>query len=241
METVMAVKKNSDFKHGVQSGVSIAIGYMPAALTFGLLAKSTGLTIMEALMMSVLVFAGAAQYISLSLIALGTAGPIIILTTFIINIRHLLMSASLSERTEEEHKFKKALYAFGITDETFSVASLKEGKVTAGYMFGLIAVSYGSWVTFSVVGHFVGASLPEVLQESMGIALYAMFIGLLTPSLKKHRKVVWLAGVAAVANSIFTAFFPPNWSGWAIVLATLASAIAIEYIDYQAKRAGEKK
>ncbi|OEH92418.1 AzlC family ABC transporter permease [Bacillus solimangrovi] len=236
MDTALTTNTSSQFKEGFQAGVSIGIGYMPVALTFGLLAKSTGLSVIETFMMSMLVFAGASQYISLNLFAIGTTGPVIILTTFIVNIRHLLMSASLSEKIEKEHPFKKALYAFGITDETFSVAALKEGKVTSSYMAGLITVAYGSWVIFSVVGHFVGASLPDVLQESMGIALYAMFVGLLTPSLKKHRKVVTLAGGAALINIIFSFVFPPNWSGWAIVLATLSSAILVELTSYMVNK-----
>lgn len=230
MGTTVIAKKYSNFRHGVQDGISIGIGYMPIALTFGLLAKSTGLSLGETVIMSLLVFAGASQYISLNLIALGTSSVAIIITTFIVNIRHFLMTASLNEKVDKDHPLIKAFYAFGVTDETFSVAATKEGKVSSSYMFGLIVISYGSWVINSGVGHVVGASLPEVLQESMAIALYAMFVGLLVPSLKRQRKVVFLAGIAAILNSIFTYIFPANWSGWAIITATIISAIGIEII-----------
>lgn len=227
MSTTVLVKKQSDFRSGIQAGLSIAIGYMPIALTFGLLAKTTGLSVTETVMMSLIVFAGASQYIALQLIAVGTGVFEIILTTFILNIRHFLMCASLNEKVEEDHPVKKALYSFGVTDETFSVAAVKEGTVTTGYMFGVISVSYGSWVAFSGVGHVIGSSLPSVLQQSMSVALYAMFIGLLVPSLKKQRKVVVLAASAAVLNTIFSFFMEP---GWSIVSATLVSAIGIEAV-----------
>lgn len=178
-------RESSEFKKGIQAGVSIGIGYFPIALTFGLLAKTSGLSIYETVLMSLIVFAGAAQYISLSLIAYGTGIFEIILTTFIVNIRHFLMSATLNEKVEEDHLLNKLVYAFGITDETFSVAATRENSVTTGYMFGIISVSYSSWVVFSGVGHLIGASLPQTLQDSMGVALYAMFIGLLVPSMKK--------------------------------------------------------
>jgi len=236
MTTGLLVRKQSEFRIGIQAGVSIAIGYMPVALTFGLLAKSTGLTVMETVLMSIVVFAGAAQYISLSLMAVGTGALEIILTTFIVNIRHFLMSASLNEKMEEDHPVKKALYAFGITDETFSVAAVKEGSVSTGYMAGTIIVAYSSWVVFSGIGHVIGASLPETLQESMSVALYAMFIGLLVPSMKKHKKVVILATLAAIFNSILT---PILSTGWAIVSATLASAILVEYVAQHQKRKGK--
>lgn len=213
---------------GIQAGISIAIGYMPIALTFGLLAKTTGLTVGETFLMSLLVFAGASQYIALSLIAAGTGAFEIVLTTFIVNIRHFLMSASLNEKVESAPKFAKAIYAFGITDETFSVAATKEGRLTTGFLFGLVTVSYGSWVVFSGVGHVIGSSLPSTLQESMGIALYAMFVGLLVPSIKKHRKVLYLAAFAGILNSVFVLFMA---KGWAIVVATLISSVVIELIE----------
>ncbi|KEZ47409.1 AzlC family ABC transporter permease [Metabacillus indicus] len=221
------IRKQTHFSEGMAAGLSIAIGYMPVALTFGLLAGDTGLTLSETVMMSIFVFAGAAQYISLSLLAAGTGIFEIVFTTFIVNIRHFLMSASLNEKVEEDSLWKKALYSFGITDETFSVASVKEGTVSAGYMFGLIFISYSSWVVFSGVGHMIGANLPETLQESMSVALYAMFIGLLVPSMKKQRKVVFLAGAAAIFNSVF--YLTGSLStGWSIVLSTLLSAVLVE-------------
>lgn len=230
MSEVVVNKKPSEFKKGVQAGISIGIGYFPIAITFGLLAKTTGLTVGETVLMSLLVFAGASQYISLSLLTLGTGIFEIVLTTFIVNIRHFLMSASLNEKCEEDRTPIKATYAFGITDETFSVAALKEGNVSTGFMFGVISVSYSSWVINSGLGHIVGGSLPQTLQESMSVALYAMFVGLLVPSMKKSTKVVFLAALAASFNTIFTLTKVLS-TGWAIVLATILSAVIVELIS----------
>jgi 4-azaleucine resistance transporter AzlC len=229
MSTTVAAKKFSDFREGLQAGISIAVGYMPIALTFGLLAKSTGLSFGEAIFMSLIVFAGASQYISLTLIAAGTGVFEIILTTFIVNIRHFLMCASLNDKVEDDHPVKKAIYSFGVTDETFSVAAVKDGVVTTGYMFGLILISYASWVINTGIGHLIGASLPETLQESMSVALYAMFIGLLVPSMKKHRKVVLLAGLAAIIH-LSLAQIPNLSTGWSIVIATVISSVTVEFV-----------
>lgn len=226
--TVMDTRNQNSFIKGVLAGVGIAIGYLPAAVTFGLLAKATGLTLIEALAMSIFVFAGAAQYMALNLIALGTGAFEIIFTTFIVNIRHLLMSAAVSEKVEDDHPIIKAIYSFGITDEVFAVTTTQEGKVKTGFVIGVALISYSSWVINSGVGHLVGSILPDTLQQSMAIALYAMFIALLMPSLKKHRKVVSLAIFAAVLNSILGLFIP---SGWAIIFATITSCIVIEWID----------
>ncbi|MCM3610580.1 AzlC family ABC transporter permease [Planococcus sp. MERTA32b] len=218
------------FSAGLKAGVSIAIGYFPVALTFGLLAKTTGLSLLEATAMSIFVFAGAAQYISLSLITAGVAPAVIILNTFIVNIRHFLMTASLNEKMQPDARWKKALYAFGITDESFSVLAIqKEDNLRTSFAAGVISISYGSWVVFTALGHLIGANLPEFLQAAMSIALYAMFVGLLVPSMRGNRKVVSLAAIAAILNSLF---YFTGWltTGWAILVSTLASAIIIELI-----------
>lgn len=229
------VKTASEFKKGFHSGIGIAIGYFPVALAFGFLAKTTGLTVGETLLMSLIVYAGAAQYMALSLISLGTGAFEIVLTTFIVNIRHFLFSASLNEKAEEDRPLIKAAYSFGLTDETFSVASTREGKVSTGYMFGLNLIAYASWGICSGIGHVIGASLPSTLQESMSVALYAMFIGLLVPSMKKGMKIVFLAITAAIFNSIFT-FANILSSGWSIVASTLLSAILVEFIVHMRKK-----
>jgi 4-azaleucine resistance transporter AzlC len=190
-------------------------------------------------MMSLLVFAGAAQYMSLNMIVLGSGVFEIVMTTFILNIRHFLMSASLNEKVEEEKLWKKSIYSFGITDETFSVTATKEGTIRTGYMFGVIFISYSSWVVSSGIGHAIGSNLPDSLQESMAVALYAMFVGLLVPSFKKHRKVVVLAGIAAMLNTIFTLVLGIA-PGWSIVMATLVSAVGVEIIFRSGVEEGEK-
>ncbi|HAQ07821.1 MAG TPA: branched-chain amino acid ABC transporter permease [Bacillus bacterium] len=230
VESTLAIKQATEFKKGIQSGISIAIGYMPIALTFGLIAKTTGLALSETVMMSLLVFAGAAQYISLSLLMQGIGIFEIVLTTLIVNIRHFLMSASLNEKAEEDSIAARMGYSFGITDETFSVAATRDGKVNAGYMFGLILISYSSWVINSGLGFLIGAGLPQTLQESMSVALYAMFVGLLVPSMKNNVKVVYLAVLAASFNSIFTLAELMS-TGWAIVSATLLAAVIVEVVE----------
>jgi len=235
VESILAVNQATEFKKGIQSGISIAIGYMPVALTFGLIAKTTGLAFSETVLMSLLVFAGAAQYISLSLLTQGIGMFEIVLTTFIVNIRHFLMSASLNETADDDSIGARMAYSFGITDETFSVAATRDGTVNAGYMFGLILISYSSWVINSGVGFLIGAGLPQTLQESMSVALYAMFVGLLVPSMKSSVKVVFLAILAAAFNSTFTLGKMMS-TGWAIVSATLLSAIIIEWVETVKKR-----
>lgn len=238
MTEVNIQNESPAFGRGVKAGTGIAIGYAPIAVTYGLLAKTTGLTMGETLLLSMIVYAGAAQYIALNLLVLGTGAIEIILTTFIVNIRHFLLSASLNEKSRKEDSvIKKMIYAFGITDETFSVAAVKPGELTAGYMYGLNVTAYGSWVLFSGIGHLFGASLPQILQESMSVALYAMFIGLLVPTLKGSWKLVFLAAIAASFNCIFIMGDILS-NGWAIVASALLSAFLVELLSTLKEKAG---
>jgi AzlC protein. len=217
------------FREGIQGGLSIAIGYAPIALAYGFIAKATGLTLVQAVLMSVFVYAGASQYMALDMIAKQIGTVEIILTTFIVNIRHFLMSASLNEKMEKDRFWKKALYAFGLTDETFSVAAIQNGEIKTAYLFGLNGISYLSWVFFSAVGFLVGSGLPDIFREGMSIALYAMFVGLLVPSLKGSRKALYLAGMSGLLNS----FFVLNGllsAGWSIMLSTLLASVFVELL-----------
>jgi len=232
---------NNSFVQGLKAGTSIAIGYFPVALTFGLLAKTSGLSIMEATAMSIFVYAGAAQYISLTLISKGVDPILIVLNTFVVNIRHFLMTAALNEKMQSDKKWLKGMYAFGITDESFSVlATQKQDKIRTPFAFGVVLIAYLSWVIFTAIGHVIGANLPAFLLAAMSIALYAMFVGLLVPSMRGNRKVVMLALIAAIINGIF------YWTqllstGWSILVATLASSIFIEIIYARKKNVRNSK
>ena len=222
--------ENNTFLSGVKAGMSIAIGYFPVALTFGLLAKTSGLSMMEATAMSIFVYAGASQYIALSLIADAVNPLLIVMNTFVVNIRHFLMTASLNEKLKPEKRWIKAIYSFWITDESFSMlATSKNKKITTAYTLGVAIIAYASWVIFTAVGHVVGANLPLFLQAAMSIALFAMFVGLLVPSMKGNRKVIMLASIAAIIHCFF--YFTGLLStGWAILVSTLVSSILVEVI-----------
>lgn len=225
--------KQNRFAFGLKAGTSIAIGYFPIAMTFGLLAKTAGLSIIEATAMSLFVFAGASQFIAISLIADAVNPLLIIMNTFVVNIRHFLMTASLNEKMVQEKSWIKSIYAFFITDESFSVlATRDENKVSTSFAFGVTLIAYSSWVIFTAIGHVIGANLPAFLQAAMSIALYAMFVGLLVPSMKGNRKVVMLAALGALIHTLL--YFTGLSTGWSILIATLASSILIEI--YYAKR-----
>ncbi|WP_054956989.1 AzlC family ABC transporter permease [Paenibacillus dakarensis] len=227
------IAKKQHFLLGLKAGVPVAIGYIPIAITFGLLAKTSGIPVHAALMMSLLVYAGASQFIGVNLMAAGAAGLEIIITTFILNLRHFFMTASLSQRISKWTPKKwSALLAFGVTDETFSIASTQESReLHPLFLLGLNAIAFISWNIGSWIGIFLSAGLPPSVQSSMGIALYAMFIGLLTPSLKKSKPVLCISLIAVLIHSVLHWIIPmfiELSTGFSIIITTiLSSAIGV--------------
>lgn len=217
----------SMIQKGMAKGFPIVLGYLPIAVTYGVLAKQAGMTMVEVVLMSVLVFAGASQFMGANMIALGAGAAEIIIATFVLNFRHFVMSFSFMNRTRGIGIRWKAPLSLGMTDETFAVSSLhtEEAKKEHGAFFyaSLILTAYLSWIFGSFLGGVLGEVIPEVLSQSMGVALYAMFIGLLVPSVKKEFKVGMIAIIAMLINYICSQFLS---EGWAIVLGTLLGGLS---------------
>ncbi len=233
-----ASDKLSDYRQtlaqGVKASIPIAVGYIPIAITFGLVAKSSGIPDYIALLMSFIVFAGASQFVGVSLIALGTNPWEIVLTTFILNLRHFLMTASLAMRIDPSvSKAWRCLIAFGVTDETFSMASLQKDKLLSPFFIvALNMLAFLAWNTGTWAGIFLASGLPASLQASMGIALYAMFIGLLVPALKESRPVLLVVLMSIGINSALS-WLPLSAglsAGWRIILSTVLAALTAALI-----------
>lgn len=218
------LSKKVVIKQGALAGFPIFLGYLPIAIAYGVLAKESGLTTFETTMMSVLVFAGAAQLMAAGMFAAGTMFIEIVIATFVLNFRHFIMSMSFMNTTKDFPLKWKFPLSLGLTDETFAVSSLhkEEAHRSNGTYFyaSLIIVAYFGWVFGSLGGALLGDILPQTLSTSMGIALYAMFIGLLVPSIKKEWRIGLIATFSMGLNYVFNVMLSIS-SGWSIVLATV--------------------
>lgn len=232
------VKKEEDssqtmrmVRRGIAVGFPIMLGYLPIAIAYGVLAKQAGLSLVELTMMSVLVFAGASQFMGANMIAVGAGAAEIIVATFVLNFRQFVMSLSFMNRFRDIGRTWKVPLSLGLTDETFAVSSLhtKEAREDKGALFylALLLTAYFSWIAGSLLGGVLGEIIPETLSQSMGIALYAMFIGLLVPSVKKELKVGLIAIIAMLINVLCSPFMS---EGWAIVIGTVLGGLTGVYL-----------
>ncbi len=212
-----------DFIDGSKQSLPIALGYFPVSFTFGLMAVKGGIPVWIVILISMTNLTSAGQFAGTNLIIAGAGLAEITITTFVINIRYMLMSLSLSQKIVEGIPgYKRWIMSFGITDETFTVAAMQKRDITFSFMTGLEVLPYIGWAAGTAAGAIVCTILPESLQNSMGIALYAMFIALVIPAAKKSKAALIVAGCAIFISSLikWVPVFSSVSGGWRIIVAT---------------------
>jgi 4-azaleucine resistance transporter AzlC len=222
-------------KKGIKDGLPVFIGYFTTAVAYGLLGRNTGLLFLETISVSLIVFAGASQFIFLTLFASGVGGVEIVITTFLVNLRHLLMSSSLAMGLEKR-TFRLPFAAFGVTDETFAVASFGSEKITESYMIGLNTTAYLGWFSGSAAGYLVGDLLPAKLQDVMSLLLYLMFVAILTPEVRKRFSLLPVILLSGGLNW-FLAWGGWLNSGWNMIVAIIAGCTFGYLIEYRQEKA----
>ena len=214
------------FVDGLRAASPVVLGYLPIGFAFGVLARTAGFSVAEVGLMSLLVYAGSSQFIGAGMIAASAGLPAIISTTFLVNLRHLLMSTALVPSFRGNSAWQNSLLAYGITDETFAVntAILQGRPASRPFIAGVHIVSQSSWVLASIIGGLAGEMAGNTQALGLDFALPAMFIGLLMPNLRGvERKARIIAGLAAAACALGLILLFPGTS-WAIIGATVVAA-----------------
>lgn len=215
---------HTEFLAGLRAGIPIMIGYLPVGFAYAILAGHAGFTTMQTVLMSLTVFAGASQMMAVGMIAEGATLAAIIIATFILNFRHFIMSTCIYNHMKDGPLSLRMLTSFGVTDESFAVFTTGNKEHTSVYYYGgLVSSTYLAWVGGSALGAAASGFLPPLLSASLGIALYAMFIGLLTPNLIHRSRLVLLVILTAALNTLLNRWMDPSW---ALILATLIGAAA---------------
>jgi 4-azaleucine resistance transporter AzlC len=194
--------RSTAFRDGLAAAWPICLGFIPIGLALGVLAQQAGLSPLATGLMSLLVFAGGSQFIAVAMLAAGAAPLPIILTTFMVNLRHLLMSASLSPHLSGTSRWFLALYAYGVTDESYAVnlGRFRDGEWCPVQALTVNQVTNAVWICSTVAGTWAGQLIPA---KAFGIdyALTAMFICLLVYQLRSrlHLITAILSGMLSVA------------------------------------------
>lgn len=216
-----------EYIKGLKGGIPICLGYISVSFAFGIMATRGGLSLIQAVIISLTNLTSAGQFAGIDIIS-GNGGLFeLALATFIINIRYLLMSLSLSQKIESEtNTVKRLIMSFGITDENFALAMQRRDAVSFRYFLGIMTLPVIGWSFGTFLGGFAGSVLPEAVRLALGMAIYAMFIAIIVPPAKNSKPVLFVI-LLAVAVSCIISITPVLYNlsgGWRVIISTVIAA-----------------
>ena len=216
------------FLSGLSASLPIVMGYFPIAFSFGVAATRAGFTPLDAFALSLIIYAGASQFLALALLSSGAPVLVSAFTLIAMNLRHVLYGPALMRAAGREARARHAwAWAWGLTDEVFGQAlgALARGqRFSEPYMFGLGLGAYAAWVSGTVAGAFAGGGALDqwpALSAGLGFMLPALFLALLLSILNRRQlPVIAVAAVATVAGTMAIS------ATTGILLGMLAGALA---------------
>lgn len=215
-------RPRAEFAAGVRATVPMLVGAAPFGVIFGTLVSTGPLTWWHGELMSLVVYAGSAQFIALGLVAGGAGFAVVLATTFIVNLRHLLYSATLAPHVAHLPLRWRATLGALLTDEAFAVAQAHYRQAAPGtlgphYFFGSSLAMYLNWQVWTAAGLLFGATFPGLRTLGLDFAMAATFIAIVVPQLAAPRQLAaaLTAGVLACC-----------WLGWPYKLGLLAAVAA---------------
>ncbi len=223
------MKENNSFRRGITHGLPICFGYLSVAFAFGIFAVKNGLSLAEALAISMTNVTSAGQLAAVPIIASGGTLIELATTQLVINLRYALMSVSLSQKLGRSvTMLDRFIIAFVNTDEVFAVAASNKCSVGRRYLYGLILTPYIGWSVGTLLGSAAGDILPQSVTSALGLAIYGMFIAIVVPSMKREKPTALCVITAIVLGCMFkyVPFLKSVPQGFVIIIcAVTASAL----------------
>jgi len=206
---------SDQFYAGARACIPVVISVAAYGVVWGVLARGAGLSLLEVIMMSGLVFAGSAQFVALDLWSATPAslpiGPLI-LAALIVNLRYLLLTATLRPLFGPGEQLRGALIMGIVSDETWAMTAgeMARGRGTVAFLLGGGILAYGCWLATTVIGHSLGSAIDDPSRYGLDFAFTATFLALLLGMWKgKGDLIPWL--VAALAAIISARLIPGSW------------------------------
>jgi 4-azaleucine resistance transporter AzlC len=217
-----AATKRPAWAVGFGRATPIVLGYVPIGFAFGVLAQKAGMSTLHAILMSVLVYAGSSQLVAVGLINANTPPLSMVLTTFVVNLRHMLMSAALSPYLADWRPVEIAAFTYELTDETFAVhaARFDAGEWKKPVAFTINLVAQGSWVFGTALGALAGQAVSDVRPWGLDYALPAMFMALLMLQIKDKAHIL----VAVFSGLLALGLHLAGFGQWSVIITTVAGA-----------------
>lgn len=215
----------ADILIGTYLALPMLVVFSAVGTTFGVLAAQAGLPVWAILLMSFMVYAGAAQLAALQLLILGISPLSIILTTAVINSRFLPMSASIAPRLRGLRLFERIAYAAQMTDASFAVHTVRfiDAPPRRLEIFTTHIVGHAAWMAGTALGVVVGRSAIDFERFAIDFAMPAMFVALLLPLVRKRSDFA----VAVIAGGLAIALNLAGFGNWTTLVATILTVAVV--------------
>ena len=219
--------KRQHITNGMKDSLPIIFGYAPLGIALGIMANAASFAWYDMFSMSTIVFAGSSQFIGVNMINSGATASAIIVTAFFVNFRHFLMSTAYSPYFKDVKTSTLLIMSFGITDESFAVGinKLKHDpqSATPAYIIALNTTAYISWITFTVIGIFLGNAIPDYEKLGLGFALNAMFIGLIALMISDKKSII-----ICILSGIFSLLLLlVGMHSWNVIIGAVVACVAV--------------
>ena len=220
------MSNRSEFLSGMRAGIPIGLGYLSVSFGFGITAVRLGISVLNAVIISLtnLTSAGQAQGVEI----MASHGTLIEMAAvqLVINLRYALMALSLSQNLSDTFTLRHRIIAsYGITDEIFALCSTRKTPVTPHYMYGIIVVSSFGWTFGTLLGAAAGEILPPALISALGIMLYGMFIAIIIPPAAEKKSVLLVVIIASALSVVCRYLLPFLSGGFAVIICGIAAAL----------------
>ena len=212
-----------EFRRGFIDTMPLWLSVSPFGIAYALAAQRGGLDAFQTLAMSLLVFAGASQLTAAGLFANGVDGLSIVLTTLIVNLRHVLFTASLAPSLRHLSAWQRAGLAFQVTDESYaiSVRRVTAGEAGPMLLLGANFSVYFIWQISTVVGLLLGGIIPASLAQGLELVFPLSFTVLMLPYLR--TRPLWAAALTAGVLALAVKLLLPGT--WYIMVGAIAGII----------------
>lgn len=220
----------NQLRRSVKDSLPVMLGVVPFGITCGVMGTTAGLTSLETLLMSLLVFAGAAQFFSITMLGAGVMDwGLIVFTTLLINLRHFIMGASLAPFMLKLPLSFQALLSFWLTDESYALTANRIYKYgySPHYQLGASASLYVTWAASTLGGVILGSRIANPLEWGLDFAMPATFLVLLIPRLVDRTSLV-VCGAAGITAVLGALYLPGKWY---IIIACLLPSILGSIMD----------
>lgn len=240
-DRVAAPGRRSEFLQGVKDTFPLVVGAVPFGIIFGAVAITVGFSVWGVMGLSLLVFAGSAQLIAVGLVAQGVSVGFIVLTTFVVNLRHALYAASLGVYMKHLPQRWLAPLGFWLTDEAYAIAIRRYARRDGSaykhwYYLGSALFMYGNWQVCTALGIVAGQQLKNLSDWGLEYAMVITFIGIVVPFITTRPMLLCAAVAGALA--MFTGEVPNQMGLMIAAVGGITAGVLAELRLEKRKRAG---